>query len=217
MWTPQPYGESHHGETKEHWDLMVRKLILCRCEARAVIQPPLLCDRNMSQTSCCTNIHLAGYRNTGQVFPSLPSPFSAGQGSGTSPKATQHHTHPATSNLLQEPSPRQGGTHRDMAMLLGAELRDTEGEQAQSPALGLAGGTHTVVDDVVIHQLLHEADAGLAVGRFLVLDEPVRELLGHKAVGVRPQVVPPVLDQLPIVETKPGGERHSWALRGGWV
>lgn len=58
----------------------------------------------------------------------------------------------------------------------------------------------------MIHQLLHEADAGLAVGRFLVVDEPVRELLGHEAVGVRPQVVPPVLDQLPIVEAKPGGK-----------
>lgn len=58
----------------------------------------------------------------------------------------------------------------------------------------------------MIHQLLHEADAGLTVGRFLVVDEPVRELLGHEAVGVCPQVVPPVLDQLPIVETKPGGK-----------
>lgn len=62
-----------------------------------------------------------------------------------------------------------------------------------------------MVDDVVVHQLLHEADGGLAVGRVLVLHQPVRELLGHEAVGVRAQVEPPVLDQLPIVETEPGG------------
>lgn len=63
-----------------------------------------------------------------------------------------------------------------------------------------------MVDDVVIHEFLHQADGSLTVGCFLVVDEPVRELLGHEAVGICPQVVPPVLHQLPIVETKPGGK-----------
>lgn len=62
----------------------------------------------------------------------------------------------------------------------------------------------TVVDDVVVHQLLHEADARLPVRGFFMVDQPVRKLLGHEAVGVGSEVVAPVLNELPIVEAKPG-------------
>ena len=40
-----------------------------------------------------------------------------------------------------------------------------------------------------------------------MFDQPIDELLGHKAVWVRPQVVPPILDHLPLVESQPGGQK----------
>lgn len=61
----------------------------------------------------------------------------------------------------------------------------------------------TVMDDVMVHQLLHEADARLSVRCFFVVDEPVCELLRHEAVWVRSEVVTSVLNELPIVEAKP--------------
>lgn len=60
-----------------------------------------------------------------------------------------------------------------------------------------------MVDDVVVHQLLHEADARLSVWCFFVVNQPVCELLGHEAVWVRSEVITSVLNELPIMEAKP--------------
>lgn len=68
-------------------------------------------------------------------------------------------------------------------------------------------GSLTVVDDALVQELLHDLDGRVAVHRLLVLNEPVDELLGHEAVGVRAQVVPPVLDHLPFVEPQPAREQ----------
>lgn len=46
-----------------------------------------------------------------------------------------------------------------------------------------------------------------------MFDEPIDELLCQEAVWVRAQVMPPVLDQLPLVEPQPGGNRTKH--RGG--
>lgn len=74
----------------------------------------------------------------------------------------------------------------------------------------------TVVDDALVQKLLHDLDGRVSVRGLLVLNEPVDELLGHEAVGVRAQVVPPVLDHLPLVEPQPdrqrmGGHQRSTA------
>lgn len=61
----------------------------------------------------------------------------------------------------------------------------------------------TVVNDALVQKLLHDLDGRVPVHRLLVLDEPVDELLGNEAVGVRAQVVPPVLDHLPFMEPQP--------------
>lgn len=74
-----------------------------------------------------------------------------------------------------------------------------------------------MVDDVVVHQLLHQADARLSIWGFLVVNQPVRELLRHKAVGISSEVVTPVLNELPIVQAKPGernGHRAQLARHG---
>ena len=42
-----------------------------------------------------------------------------------------------------------------------------------------------------------------------MFDQPIDKLLGHKAVWVSAQVVPPVLDHLPLVEPQPGGIQTS--------
>lgn len=36
-----------------------------------------------------------------------------------------------------------------------------------------------------------------------MLDQPINELLGHEAVWVCPEVVPPILDHLALVEPQP--------------
>lgn len=65
------------------------------------------------------------------------------------------------------------------------------------------GANLTVVHDALVQKLLHDLDGRVPVHRLLVLKEPVDELLGNKAVGVRAQVVPPVLDHLRLVEPQP--------------
>ena len=42
-----------------------------------------------------------------------------------------------------------------------------------------------------------------------MFDQPIDELLGHEAVWVSAQVVPPILDHLPLVEPQPGGMQTS--------
>lgn len=60
-----------------------------------------------------------------------------------------------------------------------------------------------MVNDALVQKLLHDLDGRVPVHRLLVLQEPVDELLGNEAVGVRAQVVPPVLDHLRLVEPQP--------------
>lgn len=42
-----------------------------------------------------------------------------------------------------------------------------------------------------------------------MFNQPIDELLGHKAVWVSAQVMPPVLDHLPLMEPQPGGMQTS--------
>lgn len=73
-----------------------------------------------------------------------------------------------------------------------------------------AGPTHkqtrrslTVVNDALVQKLLHDPDGCVSLRGLLVLDQPINELLGHEAVWVRPEVVPPILDHLALVEPQP--------------
>ena len=61
----------------------------------------------------------------------------------------------------------------------------------------------TMVNNVMVHKMLHETDCCGTIRCLLVSHEPVCELLGHKAVGVRAQMVPPFLNELAIVEPQP--------------
>lgn len=63
----------------------------------------------------------------------------------------------------------------------------------------------TVVNDVMVHEVLQEADGGGSVRSLLVAHDPVDQLLRHEAVGVRSQMVAPVLDQLPVMKPQPWG------------
>lgn len=60
-----------------------------------------------------------------------------------------------------------------------------------------------MVNDVVVHEVLQQADGGHPIRSFFVAQNPVYELLSHEAVGIRAQVVASVLDQLPIVKPQP--------------
>lgn len=68
---------------------------------------------------------------------------------------------------------------------------------------------NTMVDDALIQQFLHDLDGRVPIGGLLVLNQPIDELLGHKAVGVGPEVVPTVLDHLTFMKPEPGGNRSS--------
>lgn len=57
----------------------------------------------------------------------------------------------------------------------------------------------TVVNDVMIHEVLHEADGCRSIRSFLMAHQPVYKFLCHKAVWIRAQVVASVLDQFSIV------------------
>lgn len=60
-----------------------------------------------------------------------------------------------------------------------------------------------MVDDVVVHEVLQQADGGHPIWSFLMAHDPVDELLSYEAVGIRAKVVASVLDQLPIVKPQP--------------
>lgn len=62
----------------------------------------------------------------------------------------------------------------------------------------------TVVNDALVQQLLHDLDGRVSLRGLLVFDQPVDELFGHEAVWVSSQVVPPIFDHLPFVESQPG-------------
>lgn len=57
-----------------------------------------------------------------------------------------------------------------------------------------------------------------------MLHQPIDELLGDKAVGVRSKMVPPILDHLRLVEPQPDNKQRRqknkkfwFVLMGGWV
>lgn len=60
-----------------------------------------------------------------------------------------------------------------------------------------------MVNDVVVHEVLQQADGSHPIRGFLMAQNPVYELLSDEAVGIRAQVVASVLDQLPIVKPQP--------------
>lgn len=70
----------------------------------------------------------------------------------------------------------------------------------------------TMVDNVMVHEMLHEADSCGPVWSFFMTDQPVCKLLGHKAVRVSTQVVTSFLYQLSIVESQPWGVRSTLAV-----
>lgn len=60
-----------------------------------------------------------------------------------------------------------------------------------------------MVDDVVIHEVLHEAGSSCSIRSFLMAHEPVYKFLCHEAVWIGAQVVAPVLDQFPVMKPQP--------------
>lgn len=71
----------------------------------------------------------------------------------------------------------------------------------------------TMVNDALVQKFLHDLDGSVSVRGLLVFHQPINELLGHEAVWVSSQVVPPILDHLPLVEPQPG--RQQTSRRGG--
>lgn len=63
----------------------------------------------------------------------------------------------------------------------------------------------TMVNDVVVHEVLQEANCGGSVRSLLVAHDPVDKLLRNEAIGVRSQMIAPVLDQLPVMKPQPWG------------
>lgn len=76
----------------------------------------------------------------------------------------------------------------------------------------------TVVNDVVVHEVLQQADGRGPIRSLFVAQDPVHQLLSHEAVGIGAQVVASVLDQLPVVKPQPWGqaeaEDHLFAQSG---
>lgn len=68
-----------------------------------------------------------------------------------------------------------------------------------------------MVDDALVQQPLHDADSRVSVRRLLVVQQPVDQLSAYEAVWVSPQVVAPVLDDLPLMKPKPG-ENHRMRI-----
>lgn len=52
----------------------------------------------------------------------------------------------------------------------------------------------TVVNNVMVHEVLHEAHSSYSICSFLVAHKPIYKLLCHKAVRIRAQVVASVLN-----------------------
>lgn len=61
----------------------------------------------------------------------------------------------------------------------------------------------TVMNDVMVHEVLHETNSRRPIQSLLVTHQPVDQLLRHKAVRIRPQVVAPILDQFSVVKPQP--------------
>lgn len=61
----------------------------------------------------------------------------------------------------------------------------------------------TVVNDALVHKLLHDLDGSGPVRGLLMFKQPINELLGHKAVWVSAEVVPSIFDHLCFMQTQP--------------
>lgn len=61
----------------------------------------------------------------------------------------------------------------------------------------------TVVDDVMIHEMLQKADGSCSIRGFLMAHKPVYKFMCYKAVGIGAQVVAPVLDEFSIMKPHP--------------
>ena len=60
-----------------------------------------------------------------------------------------------------------------------------------------------MVDDVVIHEVLHEAGSSCSIWSFFMAHKPVYKFLCHEAVWIGAQVVASVLDQFPVMKPQP--------------
>lgn len=131
--------------------------------------------------------------------------------------AGQREAAPAVAeHLCIFPSAWLKAEHRAQLQGCASARHEQRLDQRSSPGDALRM-PHTMVDDVMVHQLLHQADARLSIWGFLVVNQPVRELLRHEAVGVSSEVVTPVLNELSIMQAKPGernGHRAQLAWRG---
>lgn len=61
----------------------------------------------------------------------------------------------------------------------------------------------TVMNNVIIHEVLHETDSCCSIWSFLMAHKPAYKLLCYKTVGIRAQVVTSVLNQFAIVKSQP--------------
>lgn len=57
-----------------------------------------------------------------------------------------------------------------------------------------------MMDNALVQQLLHDLDGRVSVRSLLVLDQPINKLLSHKAVGVGTEMMPPIFDDLALME-----------------
>lgn len=58
----------------------------------------------------------------------------------------------------------------------------------------------TMVNDALVKKFLHDLDGSISVRRFFVLNKPINDLLGHKAVWIGAEMMPPVFNHLSLME-----------------
>lgn len=62
----------------------------------------------------------------------------------------------------------------------------------------------TMVNDALVEKFLHDPDGRFSFRCFFVLNQPINNLLGHKAVWVGAEMMPPVFDHFTLMESQPG-------------
>ncbi len=55
------------------------------------------------------------------------------------------------------------------------------------------------MNDIMVHEVLHELDSSLSIRHFFMSNQPVNKLLSHKTIWVRSQMVSAVLYQLAVM------------------
>lgn len=67
----------------------------------------------------------------------------------------------------------------------------------------------TVMNDIMVHEVLHKLDCSLSIRHFFMRNQPVNKLLSHKTIRVRSQMVSAVLYQLAIMYSQPSKPRQQ--------